>query len=87
MTVNRNEFDQDISGQVRAEIARASVSKKWVAERIGMHVNVLRRKCRGDVAFTAGELNRVAHALGTTAKEITAQAERRFYNNLNKKSS
>lgn len=80
METNRNRFttfDQEVSGQVRAEMAYANTTQRQVAQQIGMHETVLGRKCRGVVPFTAGELSRVASALGTTAEDILALAERR----------
>lgn len=78
MLVNRNRFaalDQEVSGALRAEIARRRVSQVSIAETVGMHPNVLGRKIRGDVAFSAGELGGIASVLDLTGAEIMRRAE------------
>ncbi|MCD4557641.1 hypothetical protein [Schaalia sp. lx-100] len=81
MIVNRVGFatlDEELSGVVRAELARFRLDQKEIANKIQMHPNVFGRKCRGEVAFSTGELTAVAHAIGTTASALTHEAEVRF---------
>lgn len=81
MKSNRVRFatlDEEVSGVVRAEIARQRRDQKEIAASLDLHPNVFGRKVRGEVAFSAGELLEVAHSLGLSAAEITKEAEARF---------
>lgn len=81
MGVNQHRFadrlDREVSAVVRAEMARAMLPQATLALDVGMHPNVLGRKCRGESAFTAAELVAVATLLGLRAADITAEAEAR----------
>lgn len=81
MMTNRIGFatlDEEVSGVVRAEIARHRRDQKEISTILGIHPNVLGRKVRGEVAFSTGELVEVANALGLSAAEIMREAEQRF---------
>ena len=73
-------FDEVLAGVVRAELARLRLEQKEVANQMNMHPNVFGRKCRGEVAFSTGELSAVARIVGTTAGALTQDAETRFSN-------
>lgn len=72
-------FDEEVSGAVRAEMARARLAQATVAETIHMHPNVFGRKYRGESAFAPSELAAVAHLMGLSAADLTSEAERRFF--------
>lgn len=81
MNTNRVRFttlDEEISGIIRAEIARQRRDQKQIAATLGLHPNVLGRKVRGEVAFSAGELSEVTRSLGLSAADIVKEAETRF---------
>ena len=76
--INRFRFtalNEEVSGVVRAEIARQRRDQKEISTLLGIHPNVLGRKGRREVAFSTGELMEVANALGLSAAEITREAE------------
>lgn len=78
MEANRIGFtalDQRISGVVRALLAVEQVDQKVVADAIGMHANVFGRKCRGESAFSNGELHAVATFFNLSASDLVRQAE------------
>lgn len=73
------EMDQQVAAAVRAELARTNTTRKALSERTGLHINIINRKCRGDVPFTPEELSAVAAALDVTSSYLTAEAEKHFH--------
>jgi transcriptional regulator with XRE-family HTH domain len=66
-----------IAGEIRAEMARSSVTVSALAERLGMGRSTLSRKLNQDQDFTSGQLDIIADSLGLTASTLIAHAEAR----------
>lgn len=52
-----------IAGQVRAILAQRRLTRRWLADQVGMPVSTLNRRLTGSQAFTVDELAAVAAAL------------------------
>lgn len=78
MEINPNRFaaaiDEIVASEVRAEIARQKTKQKYLADKLGLHPNIIGRKVRGEVAFTVPELCAVAIALGIDPTVILNRA-------------
>lgn len=59
---------------VRAEMARAGVSQRALAERIGVGRAVMHRRFSGQVEFRTGELQAIADALGVPVSRFFEHA-------------
>lgn len=57
---------QYVSQEIRAEMARQSVSMSEMARRIGMSVSSFRRAANGDRPLSVGELFQVGQALSVS---------------------
>lgn len=75
------DLDQAISAEVRAEFARQRDSKTVaeLARIMGARRATISVRVNGHQAFTGGQLVQVAHYLGTSAENLTREAEKRFH--------
>ena len=75
--MNRNEytFDEAVAAEVRAEMARQSLTTTALAERLQVRRATLSHRVNGRAPFRASELHGVAAVLGIPAAEIVARAE------------
>lgn len=67
---------QQIAANVRAEMARAQVSIKEMADSVGMKPDALSKRLRGVVLFSTPELGLVADRLGLTFSDLTGRSAR-----------
>ena len=65
-----HDLDGAVSEEVRAMIARRRVSQKALAEEVGMTPMALSRRLSGAVSISAGELVRLADALGCRPADL-----------------
>lgn len=76
MDTNRSTEQHHFGEQVEALIAAKGLSIRGVAEATGIPLTTLHRKLRFEaMAFTVGELLRIADVLGTTAGAIVTDFE------------
>lgn len=61
-----------VASRVRAEMARARVSGRALAERLGWRSDVLARRLREDAPFTGDQLMAIARELGISAEVFVA---------------
>lgn len=74
---NRNgyTFDEAVAAEVRAEMARQSLTTSTIADRIGVRRATIATRINGLAAFRSSELHGVARVLGLPAAELVARAE------------
>lgn len=65
----------DVSDEVRAEMARQKMSVKELAERLQMPRTTLSARLNGRAPFTVDELTVAGRALGVSAAELMGRAE------------
>ena len=78
MNANRigfNALDQAVSSAIRAQMAKALVTQKQLAEELQMFPNRFARKYRGETAFTTGELIQVSRILNIPLTTFITEAE------------
>lgn len=61
-----------VASRVRAEMARARLSGRALADRLGWRVDVLARRLREDAPFTGDQLMAIARELGISAEVFVA---------------
>lgn len=61
-----NTLTETVAAEVRAELARQSISRTEAAQRLGMSRTALWSKLRGDYPFKLAELQEVAEMLGVS---------------------
>lgn len=67
---------QRIAAELRAELGRQNLSRRWLAEQIGQsHVNVS-RWVNGDGGMSFDNLDSMCRALGITVADLLAAVER-----------
>lgn len=59
-----SDLDARVAANLRAELARHQVRQRALAAMIGRTPGWLSRRVTGDVAFTLGEIDEIAGALG-----------------------
>ena len=64
-----------VAAEVRAAISRAGVSRRDLAERVGMVPDTLYRKLRAERPFTVEELLSIAQALDIRASGLLPQGD------------
>lgn len=65
---------QRIADNVRAELARQSISQVELARRLGWSQPFMSRRLRGRTPFDAAELSQVAEELGVPITALYAEA-------------
>jgi len=61
-----------VAAEVRAELARADISRTAAAERLGISRTLLWSRLRGDTSFTVDELENLAELLDVPAAQFLA---------------
>ena len=64
---------ETVAADVRAELARANVSRPEAARRLGMSREALYRRLRGEVSFTVAELEVLAELVGVPVTSFMRQ--------------
>ena len=65
-------LNESVSAEIRAEMARQSITQVELAGRVGWAQSQLSKRLRGVVSFRADELEDIAHALGISIHQLTS---------------
>lgn len=66
--------DERIAANVRAEMARRSISQQTIARQLGWTQAYASRRIRGRTPFDAGQLEQVAEIIGVPISELYGKA-------------
>jgi transcriptional regulator with XRE-family HTH domain len=64
-----------VAANVRAELVRKRISAAELARRMGVSPHLMSRRLRGDVAFSAPEIDSAAEALGIPVDELLGRTD------------
>lgn len=70
-----NSIRNEIAAEMRAAVSRSGVSRRDLAERVGMVPDTLYRKLRAERSFTIEELLDLAAALGVAPSALLPRTE------------
>ena len=76
MTNRPGPLAQRIAAEIRAELGRQNVSRRWLAEEIGQSHVTVSRWVNGDGGMTFDALDAMCQALGISVADLFAAVER-----------
>lgn len=71
-------LEAEVSGEIRAVLARRKLSISHLAEQLGTSRDRLSNRVNGRTPLTIGELGEIGHALGMSVTELLARAETEY---------
>ena len=67
---NESRLNESVSAEIRAEMARQSITQSELARRVSWAQSQLSKRLNGVVFFRADELERIADALGVPLHQL-----------------
>jgi transcriptional regulator with XRE-family HTH domain len=65
-------LNESIASEVRAEMARRSLTQTDLAARLGWNQSMLSRRLSGEVAFSTTDIEQLANALSVPLGQLTS---------------